>query len=278
MKSVNVAAVLLILCIGCSSHSASKKFDSNTLRIKGSDSMLLLVQRLADQYMVQHHGTSILVDGGGSVLGIEALINGTIEICATSRPFSTEEIQRLAQKYNSIGVSILCAKDALSIVVHPSNPVSNLSINEIKNIFNGTITNWNDVGGYNIPISIYSREPNSGTFLYFEEHVLLGESYSDKRLVMPGTHAIINAIIRDSTGIGYSTFAYANTVKRLSVNGVAPTPDNVRNGTYPISRYLYFYTINQPEGEIKKFVDWVVGQEGQRFVKENGYIPLYDTE
>lgn len=278
MKIVFLPAVLVILCIGCSSHSASLRSTSNTLRIKGSDSMLLLVQRLADQYMVQHLGTSISVDGGGSVIGIEALINGTAEICATSRPFSTEEIQRLAQRYHSIGISILCAKDALSIVVHPTNPVSNLSINEIKNIFCGKITNWKTVGGSDLPITLYSREPNSGTFLYFEEHVLLGEAYSDKRLVMPGTHAIINGIIRDSTGIGYSTFAYANNVKRLSVNGVAPTPDNVRNGTYPISRYLYFYTINQPEGEIKKFVDWVVGLEGQTVVKANGYIPLYDSE
>jgi len=278
MKSVTVAAVLLVLYIGCSSQSASINTKPNNLRIKGSDSMLLLVQRLADRYMMLHIGTSISVDGGGSVVGIEALINGTTEICATSRPFSNEEVQQLAQRHNSIGISILAAKDALSIVVHPSNPVSNLSTNEIKDIFFGKITNWKTVGGNDLPITLYSREPNSGTYLYFEEHVLLGEPYSDNCLVMPGTHAIISALIQDSSGIGYSTFAYANTVKRLSVNNVAPTPENVRNGTYPISRYLYFYTINQPEGEIKKFVDWVVGQEGQRVVKANGYIPLYDTE
>ncbi len=278
MKYVILPALLMLLSIGCSPHSVSVNNSPHTLRIKGSDSMLLLVQRLADQYMLQHTGISISVEGGGSVIGIEAMINGTTEICASSRPLSTEEVQRLAQRYKSIGVSILCAKDALSIVVHPSNPVSNLSINDIRKIFNGTITNWKELGGNDLPITVYSREPNSGTYLYFEEHVLLGDSYSERCLVMPGTHAIINAIIHDSTGIGYSTFAYANTVKRLSVNDVAPTPDNVRNATYPISRYLYFYTINQPEGEIKNFVDWVVGQEGQKVVKANGYIPLYDTE
>jgi phosphate transport system substrate-binding protein len=278
MKYFSIPIMFLFLFLGCSSHSGALKNGPIVIRIKGSDSMLLLVQRLSDEYMLRHPSTSISVAGGGSGIGIESLINGSTEICATSRPFSTEEVQRLAQRYNSIGVSILCAKDALSIVVHPSNPVSNLSINDIKNIFSGKIKNWKELGGNDLPITLYSREPNSGTYLYFEEHVLLGESYSENCLVMPGTHSIINAIIRDSTGIGYSTFAYANVVKRLSINNIAPSPINVRNGTYPISRYLYFYTINQPESEIKKFVDWVVGQEGQRVVKANGYIPLYDPE
>ncbi len=278
MNYKSILTILLVIFFGCSSHSGSIKNDVNVLRIKGSDSMLLLVQRLADEYMIQHSETSISVEGGGSSVGIQALINGSADVCATSRPLTTDEVRQLAQQYQSIGVSVLCTKDALSIVVNPSNPISNLSIDEIKDIFCGKITNWKDVGGNDIPITVYSREPNSGTYLYFEEHVLLGEAYSGKCLVMPGTHAIIDAILHDSTGIGYSTFAYAKDIKRLSVNTVEPTQLNVRNGTYPISRYLYFYTIRQPEGTVKEFFDWVVGPEGQKVAKKNGYIPLYDAE
>ncbi len=240
--------------------------------------MLLLVQRLADQYMVTHSNASISVEGGGSGIGIQALINGSIDICATSRPLSTEEVQRLAQRYRSIGVSVLCAKDALSIVVHPSNPVQNLSMKEIKDIFTGKMTRWKEVGGSDNPITVYGRESNSGTFLYFEEHVLLGEEYSKQSLVVPGARALVNAIAQDSTAISYSTFLYTDHVKLLSVDGVALTTESVRNGTYPITRYLYFYTVHPPEGEIKKFVDWVVGREGQKIAKMNGYIPLYDGE
>lgn len=263
---------------GCSSQADTVTKNNNVIRIKGSDSMLLLVQRLADQYMLQHPGISIDVEGGGSGSGIRSLIDGKIDLCATSRPLSPDEVRQLAQKYQSIGVSILCAKDALNIVVHPSNPVSGLSLRQIVDLFTGAQTNWKDVGGADLPVTLYGRESNSGTFLYFEDHVLLGEKYSDASIVEPGARALIDAVAHDSSAIGYSTSVYSGTVKSLAVGGVLPTPDNIRNGTYPITRYLYFYTVYQPEGEIKRFLDWVVSKEGQRTATVNGYIPLYAVE
>lgn len=277
MKRQLLFYIVLVVMFGCSPR-LSHRDHPNVIRIKGSDSMLLLVERCAAEYMRQHIGVSIYVEGGGSGAGTRALIDGSIDICAASRPMLPEEVQQLASQYQSLGISILCGKDALAVVVHPSNPVTNLSTEDIRKIFTGMVRMWNDVGGVNKPISLYSREPNSGTYLYFEEHVLLGAAYSDECTFAPGARALIDAIARDSAAIGYSTFVYANNVKLVSVNGVQPTAKNVRNGTYPISRYLYFYTTYSPEGAIKEFIDWVVSEEGQRIVKANGYVPLFDIE
>ncbi len=240
--------------------------------------MLLLVQRLAVRYMQEHPDVSITTEGGGSGAGVQELINGNSDICSSSRPLSPEEVRQMAERYRSVGVSILCAKDALSIVVNVSNPVNNLTEQEVKGIFAGSIKNWSELGGQSMPITVYRRESNSGTFLYFEEHVLFGEEYSSLSVPLPGAQAMINAVAADSSAVGYSTNAYAHKVKSLSVNGVEPTLTNVRQGRYPISRYLYFYTVKPPEGDVKKFVDWVTGGEGQKTVKENGYVPLYEAE
>ncbi|MCK9408245.1 MAG: substrate-binding domain-containing protein, partial [Bacteroidetes bacterium] len=177
MKRVSVVILLFLLLNGCASYRNVTEEVRTILRIKGSDSMLLLVQQLADQFMVQHSGVSITVNGGGSGAGIRSLIDGSVEICATSRPLTPEEVRQLAQKYQSVGVSILVAKDALNIVVHPSNRVSDLSVRQVVDIFTGSTKWWNEIGGDDMPITVYGRETNSGTFLYFEEHVLLGAKY-----------------------------------------------------------------------------------------------------
>ncbi|MFA6439733.1 MAG: phosphate ABC transporter substrate-binding protein [Bacteriovoracaceae bacterium] len=278
MKRVSVVILLFLLLNGCASYRNVTEEVRTILRIKGSDSMLLLVQQLADQFMVQHSGVSITVNGGGSGAGIRSLIDGSVEICATSRPLTPEEVRQLAQKYQSVGVSILVAKDALNIVVHPSNRVSDLSVRQVVDIFTGSTKWWNEIGGDDMPITVYGRETNSGTFLYFEEHVLLGAKYSSECVVVPGARGMIGAVAKDSTSIGYSTSVYAGNVKSVSIDGVVPTTANILKGFYPITRYLYFYTVHQPEGTIKKFLDWVVSKEGQNVAKANGYIPLYSIE
>ncbi len=279
MKRIAVClSALIIFSAGCSSNRQSGEKESGTIRIKGSDSMLLLVQRLADRYLTEHPDKNITVEGGGSGLGVQSLIKGTSDICAASRPLTPEDVRMIAQRYQSLGVSILCAKDALSIVIHPSNPVRNLTEQQIKGIFTGAVTDWSELGGPPGPITVFRRESNSGTYLYFEDHVLLGEEYSSNSISVPGARAMINAVAAESSAIGYSTSVYASGVNSVSVNGAEPTMVNVRQGRYPISRYLYFYTVNPPEGDVKKFVDWVTGREGQRTVKENGYVPLYETE
>ena len=277
VKTVNILSTLLLFLCGCASFNMEQHPHQEVLKIKGSDSMLLLTQRCAAEYMKSHPGISMYVEGGGSKTGIDALINGTIDICAASRPLLPSEVQQLAERYHSLGIATLCAKDALGIVVHPSNPVDNLSIGEVKNIFTGKITRWSDVGGTLSPITSYSREPNSGTYLFLQEHILLDEPYSAGCEYVGGARALIDAVAADSSAIGYSTFVYAQKVKLLSIGHVAPTIENVRNGTYPISRYLYFYTVDPPAGLIKSFIEWTIGPEGQRVIQANGYIPLYES-
>jgi phosphate transport system substrate-binding protein len=263
--------VAVLLTAGCAPSMHETASDGRMLRIKGSDSMLLLVQRLAEQYMLRYPGAVVDVEGGGSAAGITALIDGSVDLCATSRPLSPEEVSALAKRHRSLGVSILCAKDALNVIVHPSNPVTDLPLKRAVEIFTGAVTRWED----GRPIVVYNREPNSGTYLYFEEHVLLGDEYTDDALTVPGARAMTAAVAGDPAGIGYGTSAYSEGVKPVAIDGVYPTEEHVRNGRYPICRYLYFYSVHQPAGEIKRFLDWAVSEEGQGVARANGYIPLY---
>lgn len=263
--------MMLMVMAGCAPSIKGTPAERDVLHIKGSDSMLLLVQRLAESYMVRYPGAVVSVEGGGSSAGIAALISGTVDLCATSRPLSPEEVSTLAKRHRSLGVSILCAKDALNVIVHPSNPVSDLPLKRVVEIFTGTVTEWEGSG----PVTVYSREPNSGTYLYFEDHVLLGKEYTDQAVTVPGARAMTAAVAGDPSGIGYGTSAYTDGVKPVAVDGVYPSEENVRSGRYPICRYLYFYSIHQPEGEIKRFLDWAVSEEGQGVARANGYIPLY---
>jgi phosphate transport system substrate-binding protein len=274
----SIIGCALLLLNGCAFRLGTAQNSPTEIRIKGSDSMLLLVQRLAEQYMQRHPGSSIAVEGGGSGAGIAALIDGTVELCASSRPLAPNEVTQLAARYRSIGVSILCAKDALTIITHPSNPVSSLTMQQLTGIFTGAITHWSQVGGNDLPVTVYGRESNSGTFLYFEDHVLLGADYTRNVRVVPGARALVQAVANDSSAIGYSTSVYAERVHSVAVEGVAPTAEHVRNGTYPVTRYLYFYSVHQPAGEVKRFLDWVVSAEGQRVATANGYTPLYNIE
>ncbi len=269
--------VSLLLSAGCSDRSSVRDGNSRLLRIKGSDSMYLLVQRWAEAYMRKQKDVSIYVEGGGSGTGIQTLIDGSVDICASSRPMTSKEVQQLATRYNSIGVSILGARDALGIIVHPSNPVAGLSLEEIKKIYTGEITSWKEVGGSDHDIIPFSREPNSGTYLYFDEHVLFGAAYARRCVYAPGARSLVDSVANNPYGIGYGTIAYAQNVRLVAVNGYSLTAENVRNGTYPILRYLYLYTVQPPEGAAKNFINWLMSGEGQRIVKENGYIPLYEV-
>lgn len=276
MRLRSFLLVAMLSAAGCSFRQ-TESASADIIRIKGSDSMLLLVQRLAEGYMQRHAGVSIVAEGGGSGAGIRALTDNTVELCASSRPLSSEEVSELARRHRTLGVGILCAKDALDIVLHPSNPVDTLSLQQIADIFTGTVTNWKQVGGGDRPIHVYTREANSGTYLYFEDHVLLGADYSGEAITVPGARALIDAVAQDSAGIGYSTPVYAGRLRATAVNGIRPSSESVRNGTYPISRYLYLYSLHQPAGEVKRFLDWVTGPEGQSVAAASGYTPLYTT-
>jgi phosphate transport system substrate-binding protein len=271
MKLLFLCGILLILFNSCS----QKPVGVNFISIKGSDTMLLLVENLAEEFMRENENISIYVEGGGSRQGIKALYQEHVDISASSRPLETAEIQSLAERFSTLGVSNAIAKDALSIYIHPDNPLENLTIDQLRDIFEGKITNWEKINGINAPINIYVRNPNSGTNLYFREHILNGNNYDTSAVALSTTKMLISKIMEDEYGIGYGGIGYDNDGQGvLNINGYFPSAKNVRDNNYPISRYLYFYTLDSPKGHVKEFMDWVVSKKGQAVVERSGFIPI----
>jgi phosphate transport system substrate-binding protein len=259
-------------------HCASRRAAPVTM--KGSDTMVILGQRWAEVYMGAHPGTVIQVTGGGSGTGIAALVNGTTDICQSSRPMKDEEKQQLQTRYGQPPTEIVVARDGLSIYANEANAIAELTVAQLKDIYTGKVTSWDQVGGKNAPITLYGRENNSGTYVYFKEHVLADSDFAASVQSLPGTAAVVNAVAQDPNGIGYGGAAYAKGVKEVAVKAdaaspaVMPTKDNVLSGTYPISRALYWYLRQAPTGRIKEFADWVLSPEGQKLVTEVGYFPV----
>jgi phosphate transport system substrate-binding protein len=249
------------------------------ITIKGSDTMVILVQRWTEMYPDKTN-TEFQVTGGGSGTGIAALINGTTDICSSSRPIKKDEVAQLEKKYGYKGLEIRVAMDGLAIYVHKSNPIKQLTMAQIKDIFTGKITNWKDVGGKDSKILLYSRENNSGTYEFFKEHVLNKQDFAASAQHMAGTAALINAVSKDPNGIGFGGAAYAKNVKAIPVakdqnsKAVAANVASIHSGEYPISRFLYFYLNAKPTGNVKKFIDWVISPAGQKVVNEVGYYPI----
>ena len=248
--------------------------------IKGSDTMVILGQRWAETYMGKNQGTTIQVTGGGSGVGIAALINGSCEIAESSRPMKDAEKDQVKQKRGKDVVEIPVALDALAVYVHEANPIAELSLAQLKGIYTGAIKNWKDVDGRDERIILYGRENSSGTYVYFKEHVLENADYFPTTQTLPGTAAVINAVARDTRGIGYGGIAYGKGIKHLRVKkdansqAIEPTMENAQSGAYPISRFLYWYFAGQPAGDVKKLADWVMTKDGQAVVENVGYYPL----
>ena len=268
--------ILNIIAVTFMSCSSSQIDGVNTIRVKGSDTMLYLTNLLAREYMKNNPDISIYVEGGGSATGIKALGEGTIDICMASRTLKGEEVKILADKYRTVGMSIIIAKDALSIYVNINNHIDNISTAQLKEIFQCKITSWDQLEWEKESVIPVSRNPNSGTYLYFKEHILEGEDYCKDIQIKPTTESIVKFVSENINSIGYGGIGYlTDSVKSLKINGIIPSEETVIEGVYPISRYLHFYTLRQPEGEIKKFIDWVISNEGQRIVGESGYIPIW---
>jgi len=269
---------LLIISFTLLNCSGSKNNSGQTIRIKGSDTMLFLTNFLAIEYMKKNPLISIYVEGGGTAIGIKALGEGSIDICTASRTLKGEEVKIIADNYRTVGMSTIIAKDALSIFVNLKNPVDNISLEDVKKIFKCVTKRWNQLGWDDKEITAVSRNPNSGTYLYFKEHILEGEDYCEEVQIKPTTESIVKFISENNYSIGYGGIGYlTDSVKSLKINGISPTEESVIEDVYPISRYLHFYTLKQPEGEIKKFIDWVISNEGQKVVRESGYIPIWGS-
>ncbi|MGC8743162.1 MAG: phosphate ABC transporter substrate-binding protein [Verrucomicrobiia bacterium] len=270
-----VGAVLGVAVVVASAQAAT------TIIQKGSDTMVILAQKWAEVYMSKHPEVKIQVTGGGSGTGIAALQNQTTHLCDASRKIKAKEIEACIAAFGKRPTEYKVAIDGLSVYVNSDNPIKELSTDQLELIFTGKIKNWKEVGGPDAPIVLYSRENSSGTYEFFKEHILKGKDFAANAQTMPGTAALIQAISKDKNGVGYGGAAYGEGVKSLLIKkdanspGIAPTEENVVNGTYPIWRYLYIY-VNPAldKGEIAQYLRWILSDEGQAVVKEIGYYPL----
>lgn len=243
------------------------------ITIQGSDTLLEMVTAEAAAYMKANPEASIQVTGGGSGTGIAAIINGAVDIADASRAMKKKERKMIEARGGKV-FEVAIALDGISFYVQKDNPVDNLTVEQLKGIYTGKINNWKEVGGDDARIIRYSRENNSGTYAYVKKHVLNKEDYAPDCQNMPGTASVVNAVTKDKKGIGYGGISYGEGVKLVKVNGVSPSAETIADGTYPVSRKLYQYTIGKPKGLAKKFIAYELSKEGQQHAIKAGYIPL----
>jgi phosphate transport system substrate-binding protein len=272
-------AALLFWMSGCAKRTAKNEM----IIIKGSDTMVHLVTAWVEAFMDKKPDIKVAVTGGGSGTGIAALINGTTDICASSREIKTKEKQ-MAEERNIITVEHIVARDGIAVVVNPKNPVNELDMKQLEQIFTGAYSNWNQAGGVDEKILIFSRESSSGTFAFFQEHVLKNKDYSPNAKLMTSTSVIIESVSADKGAIGYVGLGYAqgakDRVKILKIKAdagsqaVIPSEETVISGRYPIARPLYLYVNEQLSEEVSEFVNFCLSSDGQDIVRKSGYVAI----
>ena len=256
-----------------------------TIQIKGSDTMVNLAQAWAEAFMTQHPGVTVAVTGGGSGTGIAALISGTCDLATSSRKITPKEI-RLAERQGHAPNEIVAALDGIAVVVHPNNPVKQLTLEQLAKIFTGVIRNWRDVGGPDQEIVLLSREVNSGTHVYFKEHVLGSvtngpKEFAPEALLLPSSQAIADEVASNPAAIGYYGMGYQNPKNAVMAIArtdkdpyIPPSEETVRSGAYPISRPLLLYSRGDLKGAVKAFVEFALSSQGQAVVHAIDFVPL----
>jgi phosphate transport system substrate-binding protein len=279
-------SVITISCgLGNSTEAASDS-SARYIENKGSDTIVNLALAWAERYQEANPDVRISVTGGGSGTGIAALINGTVDIANASRQIKEEEIAD-AQSNGIEPVEFIIARDAIAVIVNPENPVNELTLQQISDMYSGKITNWTEVGGEDRPIVKLSRETNSGTHVYFLETVLrLGDSddktlFSTDTLLLPSSEGIIAEIRQNPNAVGYDGLGYVphdlKTIAIAEQDGgayVLPSIETVNDKTYAIARDLYMYTDGQPTGALREYLDWILSEEAQQIVADLGFVPV----
>ncbi|MCX5687747.1 MAG: phosphate ABC transporter substrate-binding protein [Candidatus Omnitrophica bacterium] len=278
---------LLFVSLGVISLSSMIGAGSkNSIQIKGSDTMVNLGQAWAEKYMEKNPGEFIAVTGGGSGTGLSSLISASCDIAMSSRNIKDKEIG-LANKQGVNPNEIKVALDGLAVVVNPANLVDKLTVDQLAGIFTGRISNWKELGGKDEKIVVLSREVNSGTHVYFKEHVLRKndsnsrEEFSPGALMLSSSQAIADEVAGNSSAIGYYGMGYISAkqkpvaiAKDETSEYVEPVIENVINNKYPISRPLFLYTNGLPKGLVQRFVDFALSEEGQKIVLATDFVPV----
>lgn len=274
IKLLSVCLVLGSLFIGCG------KEKSEIIEMKGSDTILNVSQSIAEKYMEIHPNTKIAVTGGGSGVGISALINKTSDIAMASRNIKEKEYKKADEKNIKIK-EIVLGYDGITIVVNKSNPIKDIDSKTLGKIFRGEISNWKEIGGNDGPIVVLSRDSSSGTHEFFKEHIIRegkknDSEYGKEILYAPSNQAIKQEVNKNSNAIGYIGMGYVDdTISSLSVDGIFPSIKNISDNSYPIAREVYWYVPLETEKDnaIQNFVNFAISNEGQKIVKKEGFIP-----
>lgn len=262
------------------SGPASGKAPAAAVTVKGSDTMIMLAQRLAERFMKEHPGRTVQVTGGGSGTGIAALINGTTDVANASRAMKAEEKAQVLARRGKPAIEHPVALDGLAVYVHESNPLPTITLEQLGAVYEGKVRNWKELGGDDARIVLYGRENNSGTYAYFKEHVLKDEDFASDTQTLPGTAAVVNAVAKDPRAIGYGGIAFGSGIRAVPVKkddaspAIEPTLENVTNGSYPISRLLFMYTAGEPVAGAKDYLDFALSDAGQELAQAAGYYPL----
>lgn len=276
LKLAVVSLIGLSLLSGCG--STVQVPSTAEIRIIGSDTMLPLNRHLATLFMTTHPGSAVVVEGGGTAVGVDAVIEGRAELCAASRPLLPDEIERLFARRSTLGIRTLVALDGVAIYVHPDNPVESLGLDQLAGLFDGRLARWAAVGGDDRAVVPVIRPPTSGTHRFFKNHVLGGGDYSGAAQTERRTLDVIQAVAAEPGAIGFGGLAYSGDVRHCPIEGQLPDPNALRDGRYPLARYLYLYAAEPPQGLLETFLSWVDGPQAQAGVAEVGLVPLWPEE
>jgi phosphate transport system substrate-binding protein len=267
---------LIIIAIIASLFFGAGLASAGNIVITGSTTVLPIAQKVAEAYMGQNPDVKISISGGGSGEGIKALIDGTTNIADSSRFIKDSEIKQAVDK-GRYPVPFAIAYDCIVPVVHPSNTVVNLTVQQLKGIYKGEIKNWKELGGADKKIVVISRDTSSGTYEVWEDKVMNKEKVTPAALMQASNGAIVQAVASNQNAIGYIGIGYVdNSVKGLMVDRVKASEETALNGTYPVHRALYMFTSGWPKGDTLNFINFMLNpQKGQKYVKEEGFVPLY---
>lgn len=268
---------------GCGSKAATTSPDkaaelSGSINVAGSDTMVNLAQAWAEKFGTENSGVTVSVKGGGSGVGIAALINKTVDFADASREIKSEEASA-AKAAGVDPVETEVAKDGVVIIVNKANAVTAITKEQLGKVYAGEITNWKDLGGADAQIVILGRDSSSGTYGFIKDEVLAKlpnkPEYSKSMLNLQSTQAIVDEVAKNPNGIGYIGLGYENpSIKPIDVDGTTASVETVLDGSYALSRGLFMYSNGEPAGVMKSYIDWILSAPGQAVVKEQGFVPL----
>ncbi len=278
MRTIRLAALTLAasaIIAGCGK--------GRTVTLVGSDTLILLARQWADAYMKDNRGATIRVENGGTVAGAVALARGGADICMASRPLLKDEGAAVKAKRGAEARETVVARDGVAIYVNERNPVDEISLAHLKDVFAGRAANWKQVGGPVVPIVVFGRETGSGTREWFSERVMGGQDFAPTVQPLRDTEALVTAVAKDSRAVGYGSYVFARGVRVIRIGrkhgerGIEPSPTTIAAGRYPLTRDLYFCTAGEPAGETAAFIKWVLSPGGQKACQDAGFVPVGKT-